>query len=180
MYCLVRLKLRSGIVIFCFPNHTLTLEVIVIQNTNNSVKNLSDLRNQTATVQKNSSHQAYLMTEHPEIEPSLYPTVEEALTQVSIGAEQAFIGNLATASYLIKEHGFTNLKFIIINSKTNQLLCFAVRNDWPELVGIINKGLESITEEEKIEINNKWIGVENKVDYGPVLRITAVIFLFLV
>jgi len=153
--------------------------VIVVQDSNHEIKNLGDLRNVPTAVQKNSSHHGYLAEEHPEIPSSPYATVEDALTAVSIGSETAFIGNLATTSYLIKQHGFTNLKFIIINNQNMQLLYFAVRNDWPVLVGIINKGLTSITEEEKIEINNKWIGVENEIDYGPVIRIIIVILLFL-
>ena len=54
------------------------------------------------------------------------------------------------------------MKYIKIETEENQSLYFAVRSDWPVLVGIINKGLASITEEEKIAINNRWIGVENK------------------
>ncbi len=153
--------------------------VIVVQDSNNDIKNFDDLRNVPTAVQKNSSHHSFMTSEHPEIPLSPYSTVEDALTAVSVGTEKAYIGNLATTSYLIKEHGFTNLKFIIINSKNMQSLCFAVRNDWPELVGIINKGLASITEEEKIEINNKWIGVQNEIDYGPIFQIIAIILAFL-
>lgn len=153
--------------------------VIVVQDTNNEIKDFNDLRNIPTAVQKNSSHHSFLASEHPEIPLDPYATVEDALTAVSVGTETAYIGNLATTSYLIKEHGFTNLKFIIINSKNIQSLYFAVRNDWPELVGIINKGLASITEEEKIAINNKWIGVENEIDYGPIFQIIAIILAFL-
>ena len=153
--------------------------VIVVQNTNNDIKDFNDLRNIPTAVQKNSSHHNFMTSEHPEIPLDLYATVEDALTAVSVGTETAYVGNLATTSYLIKEHGFTNLKFIIINSKNMQSLYFAVRNDWPELVEIINKGLASITEEEKIAINNKWIGVENEIDYGPIFQIIAIILAFL-
>ena len=153
--------------------------VIVVRDTNNRIKDLADLKNTKAAVQKNSSHHSFLTSSHPEIKLSLYATVEEALTAVSVGNENAYIGNLATTSYLIKEHGFTNLKYIIINSKDTQSLYFAVRNDWPVLVGIINKGLESITEEERIEINNKWIGVENEINYGPIFQVIALILAFL-
>ncbi|MBP6491466.1 MAG: transporter substrate-binding domain-containing protein [Clostridia bacterium] len=153
--------------------------VIVVQNTNNDVKDLKDLKHKNAAVQKNSSHHNFLASLHPEITLNLYSTVEDALTAVSVGNETAYVGNLATSSYLIKEHGITNLKYIIINTENQQSLHFAVRNDWPELVGIINKGLNSITEEEKIEINNKWIGVENEVDYVLIFRIISVILFFL-
>ena len=176
--CVAKTQQREQYFLFSQPYIDFQ-RVIVIQNTNNSIRNLSDLRNRTVAVQKNSSHHSYLATEHPEIALSLYSTAEEALTMVSVGEEEAFIGNLATTSFMIKDHGFPNLKYIITNTKAKQSLCFAVRNDWPELVDIINKGLDSITEEEKIEINNKWIGVENSIDYGPAIKVIIVILLFL-
>jgi signal transduction histidine kinase/CheY-like chemotaxis protein/HPt (histidine-containing phosphotransfer) domain-containing protein len=177
--CVAKTPQREAYFLFSDPYIDFQ-RVIVVQNTNNDIKDFNDLRNIPTAVQKNSSHHNFMASEHPEIPLNLYATVEDALTAVSVGTETAYIGNLATTNYLIKEHGFTNLKFIIINSKNMQSLYFAVRNDWPELVGIINKGLASITEEEKIAINNKWIGVENEIDYGPIFQIIAVILAFLV
>ncbi|MBQ0725659.1 MAG: hypothetical protein KBT51_09720, partial [Cycloclasticus sp.] len=43
----------------------------------------------------------------------------------------------------------------------------AVRNDWPELVNILQRALDSISPEQRKQIHNKWIGVryEHGVDY---------------
>jgi ABC-type amino acid transport substrate-binding protein len=89
--------------------------------------------------------------------------VEAALEAVSGGTEAAFVGNLATSTYLSQINGITNLKYFVIHEGSpdeSQTLHFAVRSDWPELVGILNKALASVTEEEKIAINNKWVGIE--------------------
>src|SRR5690606_31536491 len=42
-------------------------------------------------------------------------------------------------------------------------LHFAVRKDWPELVTILDKGLDLISPEEKQAIRNRWISI----DYRP-------------
>ena len=143
--------------------------VIVIRNTEKGIKTIEDLYGKTVAVQKHSSHHTYLLS-YPEINLSLYDSVETALTSVANGTETAFLGNLATTHYLINSTGLTNLKFIAFESDKQQPLFFAVRKDWPELVSIINKGLATITQEQRIAINDKWINVESGVDYGPILR----------
>ncbi len=146
---------------------------IFITKDNNTIESFNDLTNQSVAVQENSSHQGFL-SQNRTIALSLYPTVEEALTAVSDGKETSFVGNFATSSYLIKSLGITNLKYISIDSRENQSLYFAVRNDWPELVGIINKALAGVTKEEKISISNKWIGIQESPDYSKIIQIAEI------
>lgn len=158
---------------FLFSNSYYSFQrVIVVKNENKTIKEMGNLKNIKVAVQKDSSHQSYLK-EFPEIKLSLYNTVEEALAAVANGTETAFVGNLATSSYIIKSKGFTDLKYIKLPSEEKQNLYFGVRNDWPILVDIINKGLASITEEERLAIYNKWINLENKIDYGPIIEVAV-------
>lgn len=160
---------------FLFSDAYLTFQrVIFVNEDNKKITSLEDLYGKTVAVQTNSSHHSYLSA-NDSITLSLYPTVDEALQAVSDGRETAFVGNLATSSYLIKSYGITNLKYISIATEEPQSLYFAVRNDWPELVSIINKALAGIDEEEKIAINNKWIGIEKHVDYSEVIKIAGII-----
>jgi len=140
------------------------------------INRFEDLYGKTVAVQMNSSHHSY-MKQFPEVTLNPYPTVEQALGAVSSGLETAFIGNLATSSYLAKSIGITNLKYITIETDPDdesQSLHFAVRKDWPELVSILNKALASITKEERTQINNKWIGVESTFDYADIIRVIEI------
>lgn len=148
--------------------------VIVTRNTETSIGGLEDLDGTTVAVQKNSSHHSYLLS-FPEINLSLYDTVEEALTAVANGSEVSFVGNLATTNFLINELALTNLKFIAFKAEEESGLYFAVRNDWPELISIINKVLQTITQEQKMAIHNRWITIDTQTDYGPLIRIIAII-----
>jgi signal transduction histidine kinase/CheY-like chemotaxis protein len=160
---------------FLFSDAYLTFQrVIFLNENNNDIKSLDDLKGSTVAVQTNSSHHNYLSS-FENIKLSLYTDVEEALQAVSDGTESAFVGNLATSSYLTKSFGITNLRYIAIDTEEPQALYFAVRNDWPELAGIINKALSHIDEEDKIAINNKWIGIEKSVDYSEIIKIAAII-----
>ncbi|MCF8020163.1 MAG: transporter substrate-binding domain-containing protein [Vallitaleaceae bacterium] len=148
--------------------------VIVMKNDNTSISGIEDLAGLTVAVQKNSSHHSYLQ-EYPNINLSLYQTVEGALFDVANGSEMAYVGNLATTGYLIKANGLTDLKYVKFEAEAKQSLHFAVRNDWPELASIIDKALTTITEEEKIIIHNRWIGIDGDVDYGPIIQIALVV-----
>lgn len=159
---------------FLFSNSYYTFQRVIFINQNNkNIKTLDDLKGDRVAVQTNSSHHSYLMA-NDSLELSLYNSVEEALQAVSDGREIAFVGNLSTSIYLAKSLGITNLKYITIDTEEPQKLYFAVRNDWPQLVGIINKALASIDEEEKIAINNKWIGIEETFDYAKIIKIICI------
>lgn len=160
---------------FLFSNSYITFQRVIFVNKNNTtIKTLDDLNGKTVAVQTNSSHHSYLSS-NKNIKLSLYTDVGEALHAVSEERETAFVGNLATSSYLIKSSGITNLKYITLDTEEPQSLYFAVRTDWPELVGILNKALAAVDEENRIAINNKWLGIEKSADYTQIMRITIIV-----
>ncbi|NMD43069.1 MAG: diguanylate cyclase [Firmicutes bacterium] len=148
--------------------------VIATRDTDTHISGMSNLEGYAVAVQRNSSHHSYLLG-YKNINLSLYDTVETALTAVATGEETAFIGNLATTNYLIRTNGLTNLRFVSFEAEKQQALHFAARKDWPELVTIVNKAIASITEKEKADINKKWVDLDTHFDYGPIIRIAAII-----
>lgn len=159
---------------FLFSDSYYTFQrVIFVDASNRTIKSFEDLTGKRVAVQVNSSHHGFLKT-YDTLELSLYTTVEEALQAVSAGTETAFVGNLSTSSYLAKSLGITNLKYITIQTEKPQALYFAVRNDWPELVSIINKALKSIGKEDRNTINNKWIDIEQNADYSGIIRTVVI------
>jgi len=56
----------------------------------------------------------------------------------------------------IERGTITNLK-VAGESGFSYKLCFASRKDWPELTQILNKGLASLSSDEKHRIYNRWI-----------------------
>jgi len=171
--CVVKTTERSKYFLFS-DSYVAFQRVVFVRKDNTGIKSFEDLMNKKVAVQANSSHSSYLK-DYPSIELSLYPTVQKALDAVSQGKELAFVGNLATTETLIQSMGISNLKYVDIDTDQDEEVYFAVRNDWPLLISIINKGLASITEEEKITIRNRWIGVENTVDYSKIWRISAIV-----
>jgi len=148
--------------------------VIVTRDTDTEISSIDDLQGLSVAVQRNSSHHSYLLS-FPQINLSLYDSAEAALTAVATNAEKAFVGNLATTNFLIRSNALTNLRYLAFEVDQEQAIHFAVRRDLPELVSIINKGLALLTDDERLAINNRWVGPSTGTDYRPLLRVLALI-----
>ncbi len=133
--------------------------VIVTRDDAPFVAGMQDLGNLSVAVQKNSSHHGYV-TENTDIAPILYDTLQESLLAVSGGEADAFVGNVASATYWIRKLSLTNLKIAAPVSTDVQSLHIAVRKDWPELISILQKGLNSISPRQRKLISEKWLSVE--------------------
>ncbi|MDH3394463.1 MAG: transporter substrate-binding domain-containing protein, partial [Desulfobulbaceae bacterium] len=82
----------------------------------------------------------------------------EALRAVSLGKADAYIGNLTVTNYHIGHTGLSNLKRVANAPFGFHTHGFGVRKDWPELVSILNKGLNAIPPDERLNILRKWTG----------------------
>ncbi|MBT5057248.1 MAG: transporter substrate-binding domain-containing protein [Gemmatimonadetes bacterium] len=125
-----------------------------------SVQSLEGRR--VAVVDGYAPHE-FLRSEFPKLTLQPIPTPAEALLRLTSGQVDAFVGNLASATYIIQQRGLNNIK---VAAPTPQAvdISMGVRKDWPELVGILNKGLRSVTQEERSEIYSRWLAVRYEVD----------------
>src|SRR5208283_4001719 len=80
------------------------------------------------------------------------------LIKVSFGEADAMVIELSRASYYIEKAGITNLR-VAGNTGFTYQLRFASRKDWPVINRILDKGLSSITDEDRDVITRKWIAI---------------------
>jgi PAS domain S-box-containing protein len=105
--------------------------------------------------------QEFIARNYPEVHIDVVPDVQTGLRKVSFGTSDAFVENLATASYYIEKEGIANLR-IAGESGYTYKMAFASRKDWPLLNSILEKGLARIRPSEKKAIYRKWIPLEQK------------------
>lgn len=148
--------------------------VIVTRTDTPFLAGLDDIENLKVAVQSGSSHEGYLK-DHTKLKPQLYKTLQEGLVAISDGSADAFIGNVASVTYWIRKQSLTNLKVAAPVSQDLQSLHFAVRNDWPELIPIINKGLQSISKVKDNQIRKRWISMEYSPGLNPIILKTYVL-----
>ena len=134
--------------------------VIVTREDFPFVAKLEDLNGKIVAQTKGYAVTEHIAKNYPGITSHLVDGPLEALRSVALGRTEAAVINLAVATYLIKQHSLTNLKVAAPTDIEIPGLAFGVRKDWPELVGIINKALFSISAEEKAAIRSKWVTVE--------------------
>jgi len=180
----VRTPQRDEFVNFTKPYISFPM-VIVTRDDEAFIDGIDALRKRSVVVVESYASHELLSKNHPELVLSPRQNVQAGLEAVSHGQAYAFVGNLAVASQVIREAGISNLK---ISGQTPYRfeLSMAVRKDWPELIPILQKALDSVSLEQRDQIYNRWIRVkfEEQVDYRIVFSVIGVgmfvvlIFLF--
>jgi len=85
----------------------------------------------------------------------------DGLELAALGGVDAMVSDIASVTYLIRKHGFSNLRIVKNEGVDRSLdLSFGIRNDWPELQTIMEKAVASLTVEEKEAIRAKWLTLE--------------------
>ncbi|KAF1080771.1 MAG: hypothetical protein GQF41_2585 [Candidatus Rifleibacterium amylolyticum] len=96
----------------------------------------------------------------------LVKDVSEGLRSVAFGQVDAFIENLAVASYYISQHGISNLKVAGITDYIFEWR-IAVSRKYPLLFSSIQKALDNIAPEELAAVNGKWITLKTEQGISP-------------
>lgn len=173
--CIVRTREREKYFIYSEP-YIVYRRVIVTRIEAPFIKDLHDVSDWTVAVEENSSNQSYIK-EHSSISPLVMPSFQQCLLALANGEVDAVMANQTTALYWIKNLGLSNLKIATVLPGKNEQLHFAVRNDWPELVSIINMGLASIDAAEEERIRSRWVQVRFDKGYSPVAVIAVILFI---
>lgn len=130
--------------------------VIITREDQQSIQSLNDLNGRPVAVVRGFAIFDWLEKDHPGIVLRPYVSPERALEALAFGHVEAYVSDLASAAYLINRLGLSQLK-VAAHVPSTTALSIGVREDWPELVTILNKTIASITPQEAAEITNKWI-----------------------
>ncbi|NOQ64066.1 MAG: PAS domain S-box protein [Methyloprofundus sp.] len=142
--------------------------VIFTREATRNIFVLEDLLTKQVAVEKGYVLQKRLSREYPNINLTLFAGAPSGLTALSEGKVDAYVGNLMSASYYISQLGLNNLKVAAPIGLGEHHLAFAVRDDWPELAQLLNKGLANISVAERNAINRQYFSV--KIDQDTQLR----------
>jgi PAS domain S-box-containing protein len=130
------------------------------------IQTIENLENVKVSVEQDYVIHKKLLAEYPKIKLVIKKTSEEAIKAIALGEAEAYIGNLTMTSYIIQKNNLTNLKVTAPTPFEDHNQAMAIRDDWPELAGIINKTFGTFTQEVHKEILDKWsstsVEIKNK------------------
>jgi two-component system sensor histidine kinase/response regulator len=141
--------------------------VIVVREDTPFVPDISALLDRRFAVVTGYPETEQLRTKYPSLDVQEHATVEHALEAVSANRADAVVGNIAVLHYKLRELGLSNLKVAAPIDDEDKRIHFAVRDDWPELVSILNKGLAGINLAERQAILDRWVNVEFERGLDP-------------
>jgi len=122
-----------------------------------------------------------LRSDYPEVKIREVNSSLEALLEVATGRADAYIGNLAVSNYFIRANQLHNLVVAAPTHFGMHSQGMAVRKDWQVVTGLLDKGLATLSADERVRIDDKWGVIEFKkqVDYTLVWQVLALASLIL-
>ena len=117
-----------------------------------------------------------MLKKYPEINRLVVESLDEGLDAVISGQADFYLGNLAAINYKLKERNIAGLKAVGSIYDSEFLLTMGVKKGDKVLLSILQKALNTMPEEERQRIYNRWIQLEviSKPDYSHLTRVISI------
>lgn len=150
---------RSPYTLFTTPYYNIPLTIYIRDDFKDYI-NINSLNGKKVGVIKDIFYEKELR-KIEDIDVIAFENMYEIFKALVTGKVDAIIQNLPVASHIIKENAYTNLKavdHISFPTIKSEDLRFGINSDKPLLQSILQKTLDTLTQNEKIELLNRWFG----------------------
>ncbi|WP_457667887.1 transporter substrate-binding domain-containing protein [Thiolapillus sp.] len=155
---LAQTRQRKSYLVFTHPYDRIPGIVVSIQG----YDSINELLDKRIAVVSDTYWDDLLSDKQIDIQIQHVDNTEFGMELAAMGAVDAMVTDLASATAIIKQTGISNLH--VIRDPQKRLgsleITMGIRSDWPELQAIINKTLASITPQERDTIRSKWINIQ--------------------
>ncbi|MEA4849131.1 MAG: transporter substrate-binding domain-containing protein [Clostridiaceae bacterium] len=180
---------RGKYYLFTKPFYNLRAVMAVRTNDNITTKSLKD-KNFKIAVQKGDYTNEFLNKNYPDLKLVYVPDVYEALMLLDKGEVDAIVGDEPVVLYQLNENNLKDRIKIGGEPLYESGCVIAVPRSKPQLISILNKGIDALTRKEQVEkIQQKWFGISAPIakqyDIGKLksylaLLLAAALFIFLI
>jgi len=153
-------KERESYAVFSKPYVTYPL-VIVTRDDIGFIDNINLLKGKKIVVGRSYTVANILERHYPNLKLSYVNSINDALSIVSKGEAFGTIEIFPVIAYKLNKNTFSNLK---ISGSTQERFSVSImlRKDYAALLPLINKAINTITDKERSQINQKWISIHQK------------------
>ncbi|KAA6186667.1 transporter substrate-binding domain-containing protein [Thiohalocapsa marina] len=134
--------------------------VIFVRRDSPYIIGLEGLDGKTVVIEQGFLIASKLRQDFPRINVVDAPTSLDALMALATGQADAYVGNLAVGTFMVKEHRLNNLMVVAPTPYGINTQAMAVRADWPGLADLITRGIASMSREDHNAILRKWLTLE--------------------
>ena len=177
---LARTPQREEYLIFTKPYLSFPIVIVAGQKVS-YIGNMQKLASKKVAVVSGYASHDILIKQRPEQELIPTKSIIAGLRAVQEGKAYAFIGNFASILNVMGQAGITNLK-IVGETPYRYKLSIGVRKDLPILLGLMQKALDTIPDEQRASIFNRWISAthEGIVDYTLLWEVLVIAVIILI
>ncbi len=178
IHTLKKTKQRQEFLLFS-DSYMKTYEAIFTQKNTNDIKEYKDFKNKRIGIVKGETVITVINKDpNKNFEIVLYDDYVKLLKSLSVGEVDAVIIDVNVGQYIMKKQSLYNLKstgdvFEIDGIQKDKEFHVGIRDDYPLLKSIINKGLQSISDAEFNELNKKWFNTDKKEEKQFSIGLTA-------
>ena len=158
---------------FTKPYHSSPI-IIVMRNEQGYIDNIKQIADKKIGLIRDYGYSHKIVRAYPDIKFNWFNNVEQALTSVSSGKVDAVLATLAHASYKIPKLAANNIRIVGKTEFTTEI-AFGVTKEYAPLISILNRAFDSISEQEKDQIFNKW-GTVELIPYKNYMTIMQITF----
>ena len=168
---------RADFLLFTKPYLKLPM-VIVTKEDAPVIEGIEDLQGKTIAVVEGNLIQDYLKQDYPDQSLIAFITFEQALQAIAQGKADATIEHAAVINMAKLKLGLSQLSVVATTPYAYEI-SIGVPEKWPELIPILEKVLNTITDREKQIIKEKWITAhfQQKTNWKLLIQITGLIIL---
>lgn len=132
--------------------------VILARSSDKTIESVNDLTGRSVGYVPGNASFDYFRNKYPGIKFKPVPSLSSGINRVSSGALDAMIANIASSSFELDRLKVTNLH-VVGEAGLDFEYALGSRNDWPILGSILNKTVDSFSEEENNAVVSRWVSI---------------------